>query len=184
MADFTTPVRARLIANCYRHWAKPKDRVLDIGCGTGVVSDELAHKLKIRVVGCDIDQYLVRRIPFRKMVSISQLPFKSEEFDSAMLNDVLHHTRYENQLKLIKESLRVAKCLYIFELRPTFVGKILDLFINKIHNPKMAIPYTYRLEKEWEKFFKENGFKYKKRMIISPYFYPFSHIAYRLTKKL
>ncbi len=182
VADITTPIRAKLIANSYKHWVNPKDKVLDIGCGTGVVAEELARRLKIKVVGCDIDQYLVRKIPFRKMVSGSRLPFREMEFDSSMLNDVLHHTKYDNQIKLILESLRVAKKVFIFELQPTSVGKLLDFLINKIHNPKMAIPYSYRSEKEWENFFRKNHLKFEKKKVTSPFYYPFLHVSYQVKK--
>ncbi len=182
VADITTPTRASLIANSYRRWVKPKDRVLDVGCGTGVVADELAHKLKIKVVGCDIDQYLVRKIPFRKMVSGSKLPFRIDEFDSSMLNDVLHHTPYSVQEKLLSEGLRVAKQVFIFELKPTVLGKILDYVINKFHNPRMAIPFTYRSESGWEELFRRKNIKFEKKKIISPPYYPFRHVAYRLSK--
>ncbi len=136
---------------------------LDVGCGTGVVADELAHKLKIKVVGCDIDQYLVRKIPFRKMVSGSKLPFRIDEFDSSMLNDVLHHTPYSVQEKLLSEGLRVAKQVFIFELKPTVLGKILDYVINKFHNPRMAIPFTYRSESGWEELFRRKNIKFEKK---------------------
>ncbi|MCJ7805537.1 class I SAM-dependent methyltransferase [Patescibacteria group bacterium] len=182
VADITTPIRAKLIVGSYKGWMKKGSKVLDVGCGTGIVADELAHKLKIKVVGCDIDQYLVRKIPFKKIASGSHLPFKSREFDAVMLNDVLHHTEYSIQEKLLSESLRVANKVLIFELRPTTIGKVLDFIINKIHNPKMPIPFTYRSDKEWEKLFRKNHLKFKKKKVVSPFYYPFSHISYRVKR--
>ncbi len=183
IADLTTPMRAQLISDSYRGWIKTKQQVLDIGCGTGIVSDELRKFYKIKITGCDKDKYLKRDIYFKNMPSDYLLPFKATCFDLAMFNDVLHHTTYENQIKLINESLRVAKKTLIFELKPTLIGNILDFILNKIHNFKMEIPFTYRSETEWENLFKKNNILYRKRSVASPMLYPFSHVAYLLYRK-
>lgn len=184
IADLTTPIRAQLILDSYRGWIKSNQKVLDIGCGTGIVSDELRNLFKIKITGCDRDKYLRRDIDFKNMLSDYLLPFKTMEFDVAMFNDVLHHTTHENQIKLINESLRVAKKSLIFELKPTLTGNILDFVLNKIHNFRMDIPYTYRNETEWENLFNKNNIRYKKRLVVSPLLYPFSHVAYMLYREL
>ena len=182
LADFTSAYRAKLIADTYKKWVKPKAKVLDVGCGTGVVADELQKLLGIKVTGCDIDSYLLRDIPFKKMGSFSKIPYKNRQFDFSMFNDVLHHTEFGNQEKLLKEALRVSKRILIFELIPTFTGKISDLLINKIHNPNMNIPYTYRKPNEWKNLFKKLGLKFKVSYIKKPYWYPFTHIGFLVEK--
>ncbi|AKM83704.1 hypothetical protein A2422_02400 [Candidatus Woesebacteria bacterium RIFOXYC1_FULL_31_51] len=181
-ADITTPVRAKLIAKTYKDWIKPKDNVLDIGCGNGVVSLLLKKLLKINITGCDREKYLIRNITYKCMVNDSTLPFNNEVFNVSMFNDVLHHTSYKNQIGLILEALRVSKRVTIFELKPTIICKFLDFTLNKIHNPRMDIPFTYRSEIKWENLFKNNNISYKKKTVKSPIFYPFSHAAYLLTK--
>lgn len=37
-------------------WIEPKSRVLDLGCGRGVLLEQLHHKLDIRALGVDIDE--------------------------------------------------------------------------------------------------------------------------------
>lgn len=180
IADITSPIRARLIANTYKQWIKTNDKVLDVGCGNGVVSVLLKKYLGVRVTGCDRDEYLIRDINYKGMANDSKLPFKNKEFDVAIFNDVLHHTTYNNQVKLIIEALRVAKKVAIFELKPTIIGKVLDFALNKMHNPKMNIPFTYRESEAWEGLFKRKGINYKKQNVSSPTFYPFSHVAYLL----
>jgi len=180
IAEITTPIRAKLIANAYKQWIMKNNKVLDIGCGNGVVSILLKDLLSINITGCDRDQYLIREINYKKMIDDSILPFKNKNFDVVMFNDVLHHTTYNNQIKLILEALRVANKVTIFELKPTLVGKLLDFLINKIHNPRMDIPFTYRESDNWELIFTKNNIHYKKKLVKSPWFYPFSHVAYLL----
>lgn len=182
LADITSTYRAKLIAKTYGKWVLPKTNVLDIGCGTGVVADELRKSLNIMVTGCDIDSYLIRNVPFKKMKSFSKIPFGGGGFNYSMFNDVLHHTEYENQEKLIKEALRVSKKVLLFELIPTITGKLADLLINKIHNPNMNIPYTYRDPKDWRKLFKKMGLKCKTQKVKKPMWYPFTHIGYFVHK--
>jgi ubiquinone/menaquinone biosynthesis C-methylase UbiE len=181
LADITSSYRAKLISDSYRKWIKPNQKVLDIGCGTGVVADELHKILGIKTFGCDIDSYLIRNIPFKKMNSFSKLPYKSKTFKYSTFNDVLHHTDYNNQVKLIKEAGRVSDKILIFELVPTTTGKIADLLINKIHNPNMKIPYTYRQPTEWLKLFKDMRFQVEKKRVRKPLLYPFTHIAFLLS---
>ena len=182
LANITSKYRAKLIVQVYSSWIKKGSKVLDVGCGTGVVADYISKKLSLTVSGCDIDKYLLTDITFFKMKSISELP-DSKRYDFSMFNDMLHHTNYENQITLLKESLRISEAVIIFELIPTIIGRYGDFFLNKIHNPKMEISYTYRTQQEWEYIFKKNKFKFEKKIVKRPLLYPFNHVAYKLTLK-
>lgn len=183
LANTTSVYRSNLIVKAYDGWIKQPQEVLDIGCGTGVVASEISERFKIKAVGCDIEKYLIRKMPFKLMKTNNELPFPDNSFDVAMLNDVLHHTKYENQEALIKESLRVAKAVLLFELKPTLAGKVADKLINIIHNPRMNIPYTYRDVKSWRKLFGKMNLIHRKRQVSRPFFYPFSHVAFKVVKK-
>lgn len=182
LAQLTSTYRAKLIAETYKNWFKPHDKVLDIGCGTGVVSMFLANKFSLALTGCDIDRYLIKKIPFKKMHSATRLPSKSGWYNVAMFNDVLHHTMYQNQSRLIKDSLRVSRVVLIFELKPTLLGKLLDFILNKIHNLRMDVPFTYRSEPEWIKLFKDMKVKYAVKKVRAPFWYPFTHVAFKISR--
>jgi len=142
----------------------------------------LINELQINLMGCDIANYLVEDIPFVRLKSHNKLPFKDRNFDIIMFNDMLHHTSFENQEKLITEGLRIAKKIVIFEVNPTILGNIFDFLLNKIHNPRMAIPLTFRTAVEWHNLFKKMGIKYQDKKVIRPLFYPFLHIGFLLKK--
>ena len=182
LANITTVYRSRLVAESFAKWLNPQAKVLDVGCGTGVVAHELQKALNIKVTGCDIDKYLIVDIPFKRMESFDKLPnFGKKKFDACMFNDVLHHTDYQNQVKLLRQAINISKICLLFELKPTVAGRIADLVINKIHNPQMNIPYTYRTPKEWKTLFQKMGLKYEVMKVKKPFLYPFSHIAFRVT---
>lgn len=183
LADITSTIRAKIIIEAYKNWLKPQTKLVDVGCGSGVVTSVISKSIGTEVLGCDIQNYLLRKIKFKKIGPDNRLPFPDNSFDLALFNDVLHHIDYKDQTKLIEESLRIAKETLIFELKPTTISKLLDFLINKIHNPKILFTFAYRTERGWEKLFKENGITYEKRSVSTPFYYPFSHVAYKLTKK-
>lgn len=182
LADYTSKVRGKLIIKSYKQWLKPGNKVLDVGCGNGVVSTQIADYFRARIWGCDTLEYLTENIKFKLIKKENSLPFKNQEFDTAMFNDVLHHIPYSIQEQLITDALRVAKQVLIFEVQPTIIGKISDYLINKIHNPSMRISLTFRTIGEWKKIFVKNKIKYEVQLVKTPLFYPFSHAAFRLRK--
>jgi hypothetical protein len=99
-----------------------------------------------------------------------------------MFNDVLHHTEYENQDKLIKDALRVSEKVLIFELIPGVFSKYEDYSINKIHNFSMDVPFTYRKPNEWEVLFTSLTLKFERRKVVSPFWYPAKHVAFRILR--
>ena len=86
---------------------KPFGRVLDLGCGTGFVSELLKE---CDLVGLDISEEMLRTYTkrFKKGVvgNAEVLPFKDESFDFTLSNFSLHWTDWKRS---IREALRVSK---------------------------------------------------------------------------
>ncbi|HEY7284456.1 MAG TPA: methyltransferase domain-containing protein [Vicinamibacterales bacterium] len=78
-------------------------RVLDAGCGEGVIVDEYAQRLDI--VGVDAN-YSSARV---SAGSVTALPFDEGAFDRVLCLDVLEHLPYEDQPRALAELHRVLK---------------------------------------------------------------------------
>lgn len=182
LANITSKYRGNLITDAYKNNLKKNSKVIDVGCGNGVITTQLKNHFKFRVTGCDIMDYLIVKIPFKKMEKNNKIPFKNKAFDISMFNDVLHHMPKDTQIKMLKEALRVSRKILIFEVQPTLPGKVFDFILNKIHNFNMDIPFTFRKTKDWIKVFEDLKCTYKVIDVDRPTFYPFSHVAFVLTK--
>lgn len=89
-----------------RHWldtASPGTRVLDAGCGEGVLVDEYAGRLAIE--GID-PNYGSDRV---QTGSLTALPFPDATFDRALCLDVLEHLTFDEQPRALAELFRVLK---------------------------------------------------------------------------
>jgi SAM-dependent methyltransferase len=89
-----------------RRWldtASPGTRVLDAGCGEGVLVDEYAGRLAIE--GID-PNYGSDRV---QTGSLTALPFPDAAFDRALCLDVLEHLTFDEQPRALAELFRVLK---------------------------------------------------------------------------
>ena len=78
-------------------------RVLDAGCGEGVLVDEYADRLAI--TGLDAN-YASERVTHGSLMA---LPFPDASFDRALCLDVLEHLAYEEQPRALAEIFRVLR---------------------------------------------------------------------------
>lgn len=122
----------------FRNWTlsmaraelRPGDRVLDAGCGNGVLTWPIADIVgpSGEIWGIDPAPDMVRaamqsrrssgnRAHF-KLAAIEQLPFADASFDAAIISLVLHHLPPELKRRGLKEVYRVLKpdgCLLVIE---------------------------------------------------------------------
>lgn len=183
ISQFTSPFRSKLITLAYKSWIKKNEKILDIGCGTGITAKVIIENFKVSVIGCDVENYLVFDILFYKISKKGKLPFKNQSFELAMLNDVLHHVDKSYQTHIIKEALRVAKKVLIFEAEPTISAKVFDTLLNKFHYSSLDAPLTFRSGKDWQELFNSMKLKYIIKKVERPFWYPFSHIAMMIKRK-
>lgn len=96
---FSEPLLARLPAD--------GARILDLGCGPGVVSRALLER-GATVVGVDIAEEMLRRAPFACLVGdVERLPFAGGAFDAAVSTFVLQHIPWAS--RVFAEACRVLR---------------------------------------------------------------------------
>lgn len=100
--DYYPTYQAKLaLVRAYLDRLPPGTRVLDAGCGEGVLIDEYWEKLDI--LGVD-PQYSSERV---QLASVTALPFPDARFDRALCLDVLEHLSFFDQRKALDEIGRV-----------------------------------------------------------------------------
>jgi ubiquinone/menaquinone biosynthesis C-methylase UbiE len=101
-------VRALL---CELAKSTPRERLLDLGCGTGLILD-LAHDLFNELEGIDITPEMLAKVKQRvnvrtQLASAESLPFPDNTFDAVTAYSVLHHI--ENLTPVFREVRRTLK---------------------------------------------------------------------------
>jgi SAM-dependent methyltransferase len=81
----------------------PGTRVLDAGCGEGVLVDEFHGRLAIEGLDPNYSSAHVTR------GSLTQLPYGPATFDRALCLDVLEHLSFDDQPRALAELFRVVK---------------------------------------------------------------------------
>jgi len=128
-------------------------KMLDLGCGSGIVTKEFAQRFAKEYVGVDIVDNRIFPINF-KLINGRDLPFGDNEFDIVLISYVLHHA--DDPARLLAESKRVLKPggqIIIFEdLYEGLCAKI----ICQIHGKSYGVMFEHHGGKE-EISFKDQG---------------------------
>jgi len=132
-------------------------KVVDVGVGNGMIAAKLKQLRNIDIIGIDIVDYNKTDVPFKLYDGI-KIPFEDEEFDVALIIQVLHHC--DNPRELLKEARRVAKKIVIVEdvyLTKMHLKamKLYDLLANFRHD--VNVPFNFRNNEEWLELFRELG---------------------------
>lgn len=109
---------------------KNKKNILDVGCGTGIITADIASLTDGCITGIDIDgKKLEQATPFVSDPHITlvegdalQLPFKNKTFDLVVSNVVLIHVK--DQQKAVDEMVRVTckNGIVLAALEPDYAG--------------------------------------------------------------
>jgi ubiquinone/menaquinone biosynthesis C-methylase UbiE len=184
--------RVKVIANCFAQLAPRSARVLDVGCGDGLVAAVLqTQRPDLMVSGIDVLPRSQTHIPVG-MFDGSRIPFDDQSFDVVLFSDVLHHTA--DPAILLCEARRVAKHSVLVKdhnHNGLLAGARLRL-MDWVGNARfgVALPYNYWTERQWHDAWREIGL-HPEHLITNLGLYPppadwiFGaklHFAVRLTK--
>ena len=133
-----------------------KGKVLDIGVGAGSLL-HLIRKNGFEVEGVDVvDKSMYEDIK-PEIYNGTELPYKKNEFDTAVIALVLHHCI--EPLKVLSEAMRVAKRVVIVE----------DTFSNDLEHRWLEVydailnfeffKHKYHSVEEWKEIVGSNGWK-------------------------
>lgn len=138
-----------------------KNKVLDLGCGSGITAQTLKDNFSANVVGTDVKDLRIKSIPF-KLYNGRHLDFQDNEFDVVFLSYVLHHC--SDPKTVLKEAKRVSKKrVIVFEdIAQDFFSKVISFFHQLTYNG-FVLDKKQKLfiknSEGWKNFFEELGFK-------------------------
>ncbi|HUH42781.1 MAG TPA: class I SAM-dependent methyltransferase [Sulfurimonas sp.] len=117
------------------------ERILDIGAGTGVMS-EFAYKCndKLKLIALDPSKGMLKYAPLyleTHIATAEDLPFEAESFDAVLMGESLHH--FQSPELAFKEVVRVLKKdarLFIYDFDPsTFLGNSIYMMEKLLGEP-------------------------------------------------
>lgn len=155
--NFVYPRRVHQLARNIAELLPQGAEVLDVGCGDGALSSEVA-KLRpdIRITGIDILIRPKTRIPVMKFDG-QNIPFPDCSFDVVMFVDVLHHTF--DPILLLREAKRVSRRALLIKdhsCNGPFASvrlRFMDWVGNSRHG--VVLPYNYWPQQKWSDNLKE-----------------------------
>jgi len=135
--------------------------ILDLGCGSGLITKELQKKFKAKVLGVDVKDHRIVNIPF-KIINGVNLPFSDNSFDVVLISYVLHHAH--NPIALLREAKRVARDkIIIYEDLPqgsfsNFICQLHGISFNTFFQKEKGRT-NFKTEEEWRDIFKKLGMR-------------------------
>jgi len=147
--------RVRVLASHLAALIPPKSKVLDVGCGDGVIDSLIMQQSPgVVVEGIDVLVRPTAKIPVRRFDGL-HIPYPDASLDVVMFVDVLHHA--VDPLLLLREAIRVSKGAILIKdhVRQGFLAartlRFMDWISNAHHG--VALPYNYWSKAEWDAAF-------------------------------
>ncbi len=165
--------RARVLRDHLAALIPPNARVLDVGCGDGLLASLIMEaRPDVAISGIDVLKQPHARIPVT-VYNGEAIPFPDGGFDVALFVDVLHHAAAP--LALLREARRIARARVIIKdhNRDGFAAGSILRFMDWLGNSPygIALPYNYWPERRWRATFAELGLTivdYRARLGLYP----------------
>jgi len=152
--------------------ASKKPLILDLGCGTGISTRQLAHKKSSAIIGCDIDGKMLKAALRHKKSNISykraaaeKLPFPDDKFDAVTSFIAFHWFMNREAVHEIRRVLKPHGLLSV--VQPRFASFQKDFRIILEREIKQNIPKKYKIGTEIAVFLKKNGFRTEQHVVKS-----------------
>jgi SAM-dependent methyltransferase len=151
--------RVEVLANWFAKLLPSEVRVLDVGCGDGLISALLQQRRPdIAVQGIDVLPRAHTHIPV-EIFDGSSIPFASASFDVVLFSDVLHHTA--DATILLREARRTAKQHVLIKdhFREGLAANARLRFMDWVGNSRfgVALPYNYWTRRQWNVAWQQIG---------------------------
>ncbi len=151
--------RVETLASWFAQLVPKGARVLDVGCGDGLISAVLQAKRPDLILrGIDVLPRSHTHIPV-EMFDGSLIPFDDQSFDVVLFSDVLHHT--PDPAVLLREARRVARHSVLIKdhNRNGLAASARLRFMDWVGNARfgVALPYNYWSERQWREAWREIG---------------------------
>jgi len=139
-----------------------KGKIIDLGCGQGLIAKKLSQKKTRMIIGIDQDNSRLPKSDKKNLQFISHdiRTYPINNANGIILSDVLHHMNFIDQKKLLssfRASLGKNGVLLIKEIdTEEFIRSKLSRFWDFIFYPSDKIYYWS--SKKLQSFLKESGF--------------------------
>jgi hypothetical protein len=150
--------RARGLAKSVSPYLRKEDLILDIGSDSCTVPEILIEQ-NLKVIPLDIQNYSIVNTISPTLYDGSRMPFKDNQFDTALILFVLHHSYHPAEL--LVEAKRVSRKILIFEdIITSSVHGHLTAALDSIMNLEFYNqPHSNKRDQEWRALFDDLGFR-------------------------